>query len=254
MAAVVIVTRPSDSGRRLCGRLVDLGHRAVWWPAFDIGDAPDTALADAVIARLAEYDLAVFVSATAVRSVKFLMRDKWPASTLIGAVGAATRAAIEAELRPDLAVIAPDADDESGSESFWATWQASGRSARRVLLLRAEAGRDWLGERFAESGADVNAIAVYSRRPRAMSADDRTQLNEWATQREVPIIVFSSSEAIAALDQQAGPESQRWLRSGTAIAGHPRIAHRLLAEGYSRVVNATFDDDSIIAKLESIGS
>ncbi len=256
LAAVVIVARPADAGKRLCDRLIERGHRAVWWPAFDIEAAPDMAAARAALARLSDHDLAIFVSPNAVRSVKSLLNDAWPANTLIGAVGASTRAAIETELQPGDAamLIGPDEDDESGSEAFWRAWLASGRSAQRVLLLRAEDGRNWLSERFVESGAEVDAIAVYSRRPHRLSAGDLAQLGEWVTAGEHPTTVFSSSEAIATLDQQVGAGARAWLRTGTAIASHARIAHGLKTAGYTRVVNATFDDDSVIATLESIGS
>lgn len=252
--AVVIVTRPADAGERLRDQLIARGHRAVRWPAFDIAAAPDIAIARAVLARLADYDLAIFVSANAVRAARPLLGDAWPAGTIIGAVGASTRAAIEAEVNPKTTVIAPDDENEAGSEAFWAAWQATARQAERVLILRAEAGRDWLAERFADNGAQVDAVAVYSRRPHRLSAEDQAQLSEWIADDVRPAIVFSSSEAIAALDQQVGAAGRAWLRSGTAIASHARIAQQLTIGGYARVLRATFDDDSIIAKLESIGS
>ncbi len=256
MPEVVIVTRPASAGKRLYDRVVERGLRAVWWPAFDIGAARDVAAAHAALAQLANYDLAIFVSPNAVRAVQPLLDGTWPARTMIGAVGASTRAAIETEVKPDASatLIAPDDEGESGSEAFWRAWQASARRAQRVLLLRAEDGRNWLSERFAESGAVVDAIAVYSRRPHRLSAGDLTQLHEWIAADVSPAIIFSSSEAMAALDQQVGAAGRAWLRTGTAIASHARIAQQLMADGYTRVMRATFDDDSIIAKLELIRS
>lgn len=253
--AVVIITRPSGAGERLYDRVVERGHRAIWWPAFDIAAAPDFAAASAALARLTDYDLAIFVSVNAVRAVQPLLSGGWPVNTVIGAVGASTRAAVESELSPDAraALIAPDDDSEGGSEAFWAAWQATGRRAERVLLLRAEEGRDWLAERFVESGARVDAVAVYARRPLQLPAEEVAQLRAWIAADAPPVIVFSSSEAIAALDGQVGSEGSTWLRAGIAIASHARIAQQLVASGYSRVLNATFDDDSIIAKLESMG-
>ena len=162
---VVIVTRPASAGKRLFDRVIEQGHRALWWPAFDIDAAPDVERARETLARLAGYDLAIFVSMHAVRAARPLLDGAWPSGTMIGAVGASTRAAIEAELQPDpsLIVMAQDEDQQSGSEAFWRAWQASARRARRVLVLRAEDGRNWLSERFAEHGAQVDTVAVYSR-------------------------------------------------------------------------------------------
>ena len=252
MASLVIVTRPSAGGRHLFDRLIKRGYRALWWPAFEIGPAPDGKAARATLARLADYDLALFVSVNAVRAAALLLGNPWPVGTAIGAVGAATRAAVEADLRPKLhePVIAPDVDDESGSEAFWQTWQARGQTARRVLILRAEHGREWLTQRFIETGAQVDAIAVYSRRPYRLSAGDVRQLQDCIDAAVVPMTIFSSSEAIPSLDAQLGASEQAWLRAGTAIATHPRIGEQLRAVGYARVIDATTDDDSVIAKLE----
>lgn len=252
---VVIVTRPASAGKRLFDRVIEQGHRALWWPAFDIDAAPDVERARETLARLAGYDLAIFVSLHAVRAARSLFDGAWPSSTMIGAVGASTRAAIEAELQPNpsLIVMAQDDDQQSGSEAFWRAWQASARRARRVLILRAEDGRNWLSERFVEQGVSVDTVAVYSRRLHHVSVDERQQLQNWIAANEQAAIIFSSTEAVAAIDQQVDATGQAWLRTGTAIACHPRIAEQLSSNGYARVINATFDNDSILAKLESIG-
>lgn len=253
---VVIVTRPASSGKRLFNRISNGGHHALWWPAFDIGAAPDVERARATLARISEYDLAIFVSANAVRATRQLMEGAWPTGTVIGAVGAATHFAIALELQPEhgCVVTVPDDEQQTGSEAFWHAWQASARRAQRVLVVRAEHGRNWLSERFLEQGSAVDAVAVYSRRPHRVSEADVQQLRLWITAGERPAIVFSSTESVVALDQQVDTTIRAWLRTGTAIACHPRIAGQLSSNGYARVMNATFDDDTIIAKLESIAT
>ena len=252
---LVIVTRPASAGQRLFERLLRQGHRAWWWPVFDIGPAPDAQRARATLARLADYELAIFVSPNAVRAAVPLLGVAWPSGTMIGAVGASTRAAVDAELKQasDFVVSAEDDDQQSGSAAFWQAWLARKQRVSRVLLVRAEDGRNWLAERFEEQGARVDAVAVYSRRLRRPSADELQRLDESVAVDERPVIVFSSSEAVAALDRQVDEAAQEWLRNGVAIACHPRISEQLLSNGYARVLNATFDDDSIVAQLKSIG-
>ena len=253
---VVIVTRPASNGRRLFERVVERGYRALWWPAFDIGAAPDAEGARKTLEQLADYQLAIFVSANAVYGARALLRDAWPAGTLIGAVGASTRAAIEAEIHPPagLIVTSQEGDQSPGSEAFWRAWQAAGYRAQRVLLLRAEDGRPWLSEQFRAHGAKVDAVAVYTRHPHPLTPTELQQLQRLITMSNPLAVIFSSTEAVAALDQQIDSPARAWLRTGTAIACHPRIAEQLLSNGYQRVVDATFDDESIIAKLESIAS
>jgi uroporphyrinogen-III synthase len=253
---IVLVTRPASAGQRLFERVVDQGHPVLWWPAFDIGTAPDVKLASAMLAQLEKYDLAIFVSVHAVRAAQPLLTGVWPTGTMIGAVGAATRAAVESSfnMASSQVVAGPDGARQSGSEAFWTAWQATSQRARRVLILRAEGGRDWLAERFAEQGAKVDAVAVYSRRVRCPSSDELQRLHQLAMADEQPVTIFTSTEAVSALDRQIEPVVQAWLRQGVAIASHPRIAAQLSSSGYVRVLNATFDDDSILAQLESIGS
>jgi len=255
MAMIVIVTRPAAAGERLFQRLQASGHHAVWWPAFEIGPAPDPEIVRARLAQLDDYDLAIFVSPNAVHAVGSLLGRDWPTSTLVGAVGQATRAAVLSELAvPTDSVLAPD-DDDGGSEAFWVAWAASGRQARRVLLLRAKDGREWLGERFAQGGSAVDLLAVYSRRTGRPAPAATRELLGCMKSGVIPVTVFSSSEAVAAVDEQmrAIDDGSAFLRGGIALATHPRIAERLRAAGYSRTFDTAASDDAVIAKLESLG-
>lgn len=256
MKPLIIVTRPAEAGERLQRRLAGADWTALWLPAFDIGPAPDIAQVRAALSRLADFDLAVFVSPAAVRAVAAVLEGPWPLSTAIGAVGAATGVAARAALRPPAgtAVIAPAADDAAGSEAFWSEWSQRGQAARRVLLLRAQQGREWLADRFAATGAAVEVIAVYTRTDREAAPSAQLQLHAALAAAQPVIIVFSSSEAVAALDRQlTGIEGARvWLRQGAAVATHERIRDRLLDAGYTRVELSSPADDDLIARLESL--
>jgi uroporphyrinogen-III synthase len=251
----VIVTRPAPAGERLREKLVAAGWEAHAWPAFRIGPAPDAAAVHATLARLADFDLAVFVSPAAVRAVA-LWIGTWPAGTLAGAVGEATAAELRTAMRlPPGALLAPS-DDAAGSEAFWEAVRQRGLSPRRVLILRAQHGREWLGEKFAAAGAQVRTLAVYTRSELVLDADAREALAAAVLAQRPAAVVFSSSEAVEALDRQiasvAGADA--WLRAGTALATHPRIAARLLAAGYTRAIECEADDDAVLAQLESLAA
>ena len=94
-------------------------------------------------------------------------------------------------------------------------------------------------------------MAVYTRHPHSLLPPSCKNA-AWLADNKRPSTIFSSSEAIEALDQHLDAAARAWLRTGISIACHPRIAEQLSSKGYKRVVDATFDDDSIIAKLESI--
>ena len=256
MKPLVIVTRPAEAGERLLRRLRTAGWDALGWPVFEIGPAPDPEHARRTLGRLTEFDLAVFVSPAAVRAVTTLLDGTWPSTTAIGAVGAATDVAVREDLRPPAGtlVIAPAPDGAAGSEAFWAEWEKRGCAARRVLVLRAQHGREWLAERFGAAGAAVEGLAVYTRKDSSTDPAARREAQR-AMEASVPaIVVFSSSEAVDALDRQMADVegARRWLRQGVAIATHDRIGERLLGAGYTHVELSAPDDDAVVARLESL--
>jgi len=249
----VIVTRPAPAGPRLLRRLQQAGREAVWWPAFELGAAPDPSRARATLGSLADFDLAIFVSPAAVQAVADLRDAPWPLDTMIGAVGAATEAAVHRQLTlPADAIVITPADHESGSEAFWAEWIRQQRAAHRVLILRAQHGREWLGEQFVATGVQVEVLPVYTRAEGTLDETGLRRLNCWVDADARVVTVFSSSEAVDALDRQlvALAGAPAWLRRGVAVATHERVAEKLLAAGYTRVELSAPNDDALMARLE----
>jgi uroporphyrinogen-III synthase len=261
-----LVTRPAAAGRALTDALAARGIDARWLPAFDIGPAPEPEHAAATLARLADFDLALFVSPAAVRATARLLGDRaWPAGTVIGAVGQGTVAAVAAHLHGGWpALIAPsagasaeaaDGDADTGSEAYWqaqrAHEQATGTRPRRVLILRAAQGRDWLQQHFAQAGAAVTLLAVYARQARGWSAEDAA----WVTGRmagAAPVLVVTSSEAVdsvLAAARAADPSGAvlRWLQQGRALALHPRIVARLHEAGFADAACVPCEVDALLA-------
>lgn len=255
--APIVVTRPEAGGRALTDELAARGIDALWLPAFAIGPAPDVPLARATLTRLADFDLAVFVSPAAVRATAALLDRPWPAATSIGAVGRATDAAVLRSIAGAAAAtrIVPDDDDgDSGSEALWDALVRANRLPRRALLLRAEGGRNWLAERLAAAGAEVTLLAVYSRRPLAASKEQLATLARWRDERRAPAALVTSSEAVDVLVAQVGridAAALDWLRSGLALATHARIGERLRAAGFARVALVAPQADAIAAALRA---
>lgn len=256
MRAPVIVTRPAATGQRLQQKLKAAGYDVQWWPAFEFGPAPDADKARATLARLADFDLAIFVSPQAVQAALSLLAAPWPAGTTIGAVGGATGTALRSSPLTAAAKIIEPIDDESGSEAFWSAWTTAGGRARRVLILRAPQGRAWLADRFAAAGAAVEILAVYTRNDAAApDAATRAWLRHAIASGSAPTTIVSSSESVDALERQlaATAGAANWLKAGIALATHERIRDRLLDVGYTHVELSASDDDAILTRLESLG-
>lgn len=235
----IVVTRPEDAGRRLTAELAAAGFDVLWLPAFDLGPASDPRAVEQALARLAEVDLAIFVSPAAARATAAALPSTWPAGTTIATVGAATERAVRDHIPSAGAatMLSASGDDaESGSEALWTVLQTQPALPRRVLILRAQGGREWLLDQLRGAGVAVEALAVYERRPHAPSRADGDWLRARAAGGAIASVV-SSSEAVAALldGLRDEPAALAALRGGPALATHPRIGERLRAGGFADV-------------------
>jgi uroporphyrinogen-III synthase len=112
----------------------------------------------AALAALHEFDLAIFVSPTAV--AKAMPHDRaWPERVRVAAVGAGTRRALEKHGIAN--VIAPTAGADS--EALLATREVGDVAGKRIAILRGDGGRALLGDTFIERGANVEYVTCYRR-------------------------------------------------------------------------------------------
>ena len=92
----VLVTRPAGMSTHLVALLRSEGGEAVLLPAIEILPPDDTAKLDAAIDRLDGFDIAIFISPTAVAKANAAVRARrdWPAGLRYAAIGGGTAAAL----------------------------------------------------------------------------------------------------------------------------------------------------------------
>jgi uroporphyrinogen-III synthase len=155
----ILVTRPLELARGLAELIAHAGGEALIYPAIEILDPRDPQSARALLARASEFDLAVFVSPSAVRKALELHAGPWPAR--LAAVGEGTRLALEERGMRD--IIAPEG--RADSEALLALPELQRMQGLRVLIVRGEGGRELLGETLAARGARVEIAECYRRAP-----------------------------------------------------------------------------------------
>lgn len=235
----LLVTRPAAQADEWVAGLRAERLDAVALPLIAISaSSNDAALAQAW-QDLALNRMLVFVSPNAVQQF-FAHRPEgraWPARTLAATVGpGSSRVLREAGVPPGL-VMEPAVDAPSfDSEALWQVLAPLDWLGARVLLVRGDGGREWLGERLRERGAVVEAVQSYSRVLPSLSAQQRQQLAEAVAAPHRNIWLLSSSEAVANLAALAPPGTD-WSQA-RAVATHERIAERATAQGFGRVVLA----------------
>jgi uroporphyrinogen-III synthase len=226
----VLVTRPREQAGRLARLIEAAGGRAHLFPAIEIADVP----APAALGKLHEFDLAIFVSPTAV--TKTMPRvSSWPPALRVAAVGSGTRR--EAEKHGIRGVIAPSAGADS--EALLALPELQQMAGRRVVILRGDGGRALLGDTLAARGARVEYATCYRRlAPQAPARPWRPG--------ELSAVTVSSGQGLANLFEVLDPEL---LRSTPLFVPHPRIAEQARALAARTVVLAGHADEEMLEGL-----
>lgn len=246
--ARVLVTRAAHQADNLCRLIEARGAEAVRFPVMRIAPPANQDAVAAARRRLADYDLAIFVSANAVSmSMGHLFaRGAWPSAVRITAIGARTASVLEeAGLSVD---IAPR--DPYTSESLLALEPMQQVEGLRVLVVRGEGGREHLADTLRRRGADVDYVDVYRRtRP---DTDARPVVDPWA-QGQIDAVTISSCESLQNLYDMLGESGQHWLRRSTLIVGSQRTVELAASLGITvaPVVAANAADEAIVAALET---
>lgn len=156
----IVVTRPAHQSAPMADRLASLGAEVLELPAVRVEPPPDWNVVDGAIERLSNYEWLVF---TSTNGVTFFMnrlsvrgRDARAFGHVrIAAIGTATARELERyHLRADLV------PDEANSESLVEAFRGQGTDTR-LLLLRADHGREALPEGLRAAGIPFDEIAVY---------------------------------------------------------------------------------------------
>lgn len=229
----VVITRPLELAAPFARLLERRGARAIVFPAIEIQPLP----APATLARLADYDMAVFVSPSAVR-VALAAQPSWP-PRLAAAVGAGTRRQLE--LTGAQAIIAPPAGADS--EALLALPEMQSLRGKRVLIVRGEGGRELLAQSLAAHGALVEHAVCYRRaRP---AADAAPLVAAWRRGELHALTVFSSE----ALDNFSAMGAADLIAALPVFVPHQRIASHARERGAREVVVAAGGDDDVLERL-----
>lgn len=246
----VFVTRPAHEASGWVEQLRERGFDAVAFPLIAILPVLDTASLHAAWDRLASCRAVMFVSGNAVRHFCAPARH-WPAGPRAWATGAGTQGAlIAAGIEPDCIDAPPANSAQFDSETLWSQVAGQVRPGDRVMIVRggdlqgAASGRDWLAERIAAAGGQVDTFVSYRRGAPVLTASQQAQAGDpgaaW---------LFSSSEAVANL--LALLPGRDW-SPARAVATHPRIAQAARAAGFGVVRESRPGLEDLVGVLESL--
>lgn len=243
----ILVTRPAVQAEALCGLIEAAGGVPIRFPVLAIEAVEVTATLRAELARLDQYDLAIFISANAVHcTLDALTQQAWPARVPIAVVGQATARAAHA--RGLSVALCPHADFSSaGLLALPDLQQVQGK---RILILRGSGGREHLREQLQARGAQVTYLEVYRRvRP---DSDPSALLTRWQA-GEVDAVLLASNESLQNLQAMIGTLGQDLLRKSTLIVASARTEQCARELGLRGVIRVAQDatDHAMLAALRA---
>jgi uroporphyrinogen-III synthase len=239
-----VITRPAEQAGRLAALVEAAGGRALLYPAIGIENPADPAPALRALGALESFDLAVFVSPTAVRRA-FAMMPKgrsWPGALRAAAVGPGS--ARELERHGVRGTLVPQSGADS--EGLLAEPEMARLSGRRVLILRGEGGRELLGDTLKGRGAQVEYAECY-RRVRPLT-DIGPLLAAWE-EAAVHAVAVSSAAGLGNLFAMLGERGAAQLRQTPVFAAHERVAEAARRRGVMEVVLAGTGDEETLERL-----
>lgn len=233
-ARVVVITRPAGEAQRLATLIREAGGKPLLFPVIEICDAANPAPLNDAIARLDAFDLAIFISPSAVDKAMTRIRAQraLPSTLRCAAIGpggarALARFGVSGVITPDER--APSFD----SESLLATHYLQDVRGKRIVIFRGDGGRELLRDTLTARGAEVQTVACYRR---AVPALDPTPLMEAWSRGAVAAVIITSSEGLRNLCAMVGAAGETFLRETAIVAPHPRIAEAARALGMQRVL------------------
>jgi uroporphyrinogen III methyltransferase/synthase len=233
----VLVTRPRHQAGDMVHRLVDLGAVVFNLPTVEIREPADWAPVDQAIHSLGQYDWLVFTSANGICSflgrVKKLGLDMRALGNVrIAAIGPKTADALRGyHLLPDL--VPPHFQSEDLAAALLTKIQAG----QRVLLARADRGRDVLRQQLAPTCL-VEQIAVYSQVD-AVESDD--EVMNALRRGEIEFVTLTSSNIARSLLDRLDATCRRRIQSGEIklVSISPVTSAEVQRLGYHVAAEAT---------------
>ena len=190
----IVVTRPREQSRELCGRLQGLGAQVISFPTVKIVPPGDTAPLKAALQQIKQYDWILLTSRNAVDAVVDSLPDD-PAAlseVQIAAVGEVTRRRLS-----DLGLEAKFVPSNFNMAALCAELiQTENVDQRRFLYPCGDLADPDGPQPLRDAGAVVDAVVAYRTVPDETA--DADALQQRLGNREIDAVIFASPSAVEA--------------------------------------------------------
>lgn len=246
----ILVTRPTHQAENLCQLLLEHNVQAVRLPCIHIVRTQNTDKINQLLAKQADFDWLIFVSANAVTMHQsFLVDGRMPPTkkTRFAAVGAATAQAMrEHGLPVDLVPL-----QGYSSEALLASTELQQITGQSFLIVSGEGGRDELAKILQLRGAKIEYLMVYQRE---VACTDPTQTQALLQSKQLDGITITSGEIVRNLLLIIEKKYHPLLFALPTIVISERIKQIAVDMGFKKITVAACPSDTAIltAVIESL--
>ena len=236
----IVVTRPREQAVNLAQRIAALGGNPILFPLLEIEPVPDTRILHELIGRLADFDLAIFISPNAVRfgMAEIQSSTGMPDTLRIATIGQGSAQALrDAGVKE---IIAPP--NRSDSEALLAMPQLQNVRGWKIAIFRGDGGRELLGDTLIQRGATIEYVTCYLRRKPTQDAASLLSGKPDA-------ITLSSSEALGYLWDMMDDTGRKQVSALPLFVPHKRIAEKAGQLGWQNVIETDGGDDGVVSGL-----
>lgn len=244
----VLVTRPREQAENLARLIEARGGEAIRFPVIEIAEPRDTRALLAVIDRLMDFSLAIFISPNAVNRAMGLIRARGglPPDLRIACVGRGSTRELK-RFGINNAIVPPERFD---SEALLALPELQRVAGKRIVIFRGEGGRELLGDTLRARGAEVEYAECYRRlRPDT----DATPLRQRWERGEIDIVSVTSVDGLRNLFDMIGETGRPRLLRAPVVVVSERMAQVCRELGFQTGarVAATAGDEAILEAIQA---
>ena len=150
-------------------------------------------------------------------------------------------------------IVSPRDAHKTDSETLLVELDLEALRGKKVLIVRAETGRELLADQLRSAGVEVEQIAAYRRLAPLLDADKRTELSKLIDESNDWII--TSSEGLRLLQdmvqQSAMPHGWVKMLEKSLIVPHERIEQTARSLGFRHIILCGSGDEAMYAAIQS---
>lgn len=234
----ILVTRPAHQANFLADGIRAIGGNPMLFPVLEITDVKDSGALIALIHRLNEFDLAIFVSPNAVNKAMCLIdkHGELPSNLSMLTVGKGSADTLRQYGISE--IINPV--ERFDSEALLKTEALQHVTGKHIVIFRGNGGRQLLGDTLIQRGAVIEYAECYYRgKP---NVDATPLLTSWS-QGKINAVIITSSEGLHNLFDIIGQLGQQLLKLTPVFTTHERIAQTAKNLGLEKVVKTISSGD-----------